>query len=102
MTATAASAMKTSATATLSRERTDLLETLAKHRGFLRYAVRNLTDEQARLTPTASALSLGGLVKHVSAGERGWADFIVRGAVAQELTPEKYAEFAADFVLAEH
>ena len=33
--------------------------------------------------------------------ERGWADFIVRGAVAQELTPEKYAEFAADFVLAE-
>ncbi|MDQ4110369.1 MAG: DinB family protein [Actinomycetota bacterium] len=102
MTATAASAMKTSATATLSRERTDLLETLAKHRGFLRFAVRNLTDEQARLAPTASALSLGGLVKHVAAGERGWADFIVRGAVAQELTPEKYAEFAADFVLAEH
>ena len=102
MTATAASAVKTSATATSSRERADLLETLAKHRGFLRFAVRNLTDEQARLTPTASALSLGGLIKHVAAGERGWADFIVRGAVAQELTPEKYAEFAADFVLAEH
>jgi uncharacterized damage-inducible protein DinB len=89
-------------TTDLSRERTDLLETLAKHRGFLRFAVRDLTDEQARLTPTASALSLGGLIKHVAAGERGWADFIVRGAVAQELTPEKYAEFAADFVLAEH
>lgn len=99
MTATAASAMKTSATS--SRERADLLETLAKHRGFLRYAVRNLTDEQARLTPTASVLSLGGLVKHVAAVERGWADFIVRGTVAQEFSPEKYAEFAADFVLAE-
>lgn len=100
MTATAATAVN--ATATSSRERADLLEALSKHRGFLRFAVRNLTDEQARLTPTASALSLGGLIKHVAAGERGWADFIVRGAVAQELTPEKYAEFAADFVLAEH
>ena len=90
------------ATTTLSRERTDLLETLAKHRGFLRFTVRNLTDEQARLTPTVSALSLGGLVKHVASTERGWADFIIRGPVAQELTPEKYAEFADDFVLAEH
>ncbi|NGN94117.1 DinB family protein [Nocardioides sp. KC13] len=96
MTATAAPATSTSA-----RERSDLLETLAKHRGFLRFAVRNLTDEQARLTPTASELSLGGLVKHVAATERGWADFIVRGPVAQELTPEKFAEFAADFLLAE-
>ena len=99
MTATAAA---TTAVATSSRERADLLETLAKHRGFLRFAVRNLTDEQARVTPTASALSLGGLIKHVAAGERGWADFIVRGAVAQELTPERYAEFAADCVLAEN
>ena len=90
------------ATTTLSRERTDLLETLAKHRGFLRFTVRNLTDEQARLTPTVSALSLGGLVKHVASTERGWADFIIRGPVAQELTPETYAEFADDFVLAEH
>ncbi|MEU0316003.1 DinB family protein [Nocardioides sp. NPDC006273] len=100
MTATAATATAT-ATDTLSRERTDLLETLADHRGFLRYTVRDLTDEQARLTPTTSVLSLGGLIKHVAAIERGWADFIVRGTVAQELTPEKYAEFAADFVLAE-
>ncbi|EGD40230.1 hypothetical protein NBCG_05500 [Nocardioidaceae bacterium Broad-1] len=91
----------TVATTTLSRERTDLLETLAKHRGFLRFTARDLTDEQARLTPTASALSVGGLVKHVAGVERGWADFIVRGTVAQELSPEKYAEFAADFVLAE-
>ena len=101
MTATAAATSAATPVAASSRERADLLETLAKHRGFLRFAVRNLTDEQARLTPTASALSLGGLIKHVAAGERGWADFIVRGAVAQELTPERYAEFAADFVLAE-
>ncbi|NYI75440.1 DinB family protein [Nocardioides panzhihuensis] len=102
MTATAATATETvTETATLSRERADLLETLANHRRFLRYTVRDLTDEQARLAPTASVLTLGGLIKHVAAVERGWADFIVRGTVAQEITPEKYAEFAADFVLAE-
>ncbi|MBC7278545.1 DinB family protein [Nocardioides sp.] len=100
MTATAVNATADT-TATVSRERADLLETLGTHRGFLRHTVRDLTDEQARLAPTASELSLGGLIKHVAAVERGWADFIVRGTVAQELTPEKYAEFAADLVLAE-
>ncbi|GGR49846.1 putative damage-inducible protein DinB [Nocardioides luteus] len=101
MTATAVNAAATSTTSASTRERADLLEALAKHRGFLRFAVRDLTDEQARLTPTVSALSLGGLVKHVSGVERGWADFVVRGPVAQEVSPEKYAEFAAGFVLAE-
>ena len=37
-------------------ERADLLETLAKHRGFLHQTVQGLTDEQARLRPTTSAL----------------------------------------------
>jgi hypothetical protein len=47
-------------------ERSDILETLAKHRGFLRQTVWGLTDEQARLRPTASELCLGGLIKHVA------------------------------------
>ena len=38
-----------------------------------------LTDEQARLTPTVSTLSLGGLVKHVTAVEQQWARFVVDG-----------------------
>ncbi len=62
---------------TLSRERVDLIETLRAHRYFFRFTVRDLTDEQARLTPTASALSLGGLIKHVSATEKGWYDFAI-------------------------
>ena len=73
----------------LSRERTDLLESLGRHRYFLRFTVQGLTDEQARQTPTASALSLGGLIKHVAATERQWADFIVRG-------PEAMGSFDAD------
>lgn len=66
----------------LSRERADLLETIARHRFFLRFTVRDLTDEQAALTPTTSALSLGGLIKHVSNTEEGWLRFAVGGADA--------------------
>ena len=70
------------ATDTLDRERTDLLESLGRHRFFLRYTVQGLTDEQARLRPTVSELCLGGIVKHVAATEAAWADFMVRGAAA--------------------
>ena len=64
-------------------ERADLLETLAKHRGFLRQTVEGLTDEQARLRPTTSELCLGGLIKHVSRVEDAWAEFIVAGPARQ-------------------
>lgn len=69
-------------TQTRSTELTDLLSTLAKHRGFLMFTVQGLTDEQARQQPTASRLSLGGLIKHVAATEQQWIDFAVRGAEA--------------------
>lgn len=64
---------------TLSPERADLLDTLRKHRGLFLGAVADLTDDQARLAPTASSLCLGGLVKHVAATEAEWARFVVHG-----------------------
>src|SRR4051794_8760531 len=65
-------------------QRADLVEALRKHRDLFRFTVRDLSDEQARLTPTVSSLSLGGLVKHVTAVERQWASFVVdRPAPAQ-------------------
>jgi uncharacterized damage-inducible protein DinB len=64
------------------RERADLLETLAAHRGFLRRTVRDLDDEQARARTTVSELCLGGLIKHVTLVEKRWADFIVHGPAA--------------------
>jgi uncharacterized damage-inducible protein DinB len=67
---------------TLTRERADLIESLRRHRSFLRYTVRDLTDEQAKRRPTVSALNLGGLVKHVAATEAGWARFAEGGAEA--------------------
>jgi len=60
-------------------ERADLVDVLRKHRDLFRRTLAGLTDEQARLTPTASALSLGGLVKHVAATEQEWARFVVEG-----------------------
>ena len=84
------------------RERADLLETLAKHRGFLRFTVRDLDDEQARLRPTVSALCLGGIVKHVTAVEDRWADFIERGASAMDIADASAREgHAATFRMEE-
>ena len=67
---------------TLTGEHAELLETLNKHRFFLRHTVQGLTDEQAALTPTASQLCLGGLIKHVTRAERGWYGFAVAGPEA--------------------
>ena len=67
---------------TATGERADLLESLRSARFFLRHTVEGLTDEQARLTPTASELSLGGLIKHVAATEKQWVAFIERGTEA--------------------
>jgi hypothetical protein len=63
-------------------ERADLLETLRNHRHFLRYTVRDLTNEQAARRTTVSELCLGGLIKHVAATEGGWINFILDGPSA--------------------
>lgn len=74
--------MIASSQTTATGERADLLETLAKHRYFLRFTVRDLTDEQAARRTTASELCLGGLIKHVTAVESSWVDFIISGPAA--------------------
>jgi uncharacterized damage-inducible protein DinB len=79
-------------TQTLTRERRDLLETLTKHRGFLRQTLDGISEGQARTTSTVSALSLAAILKHVTSVERGWRDFIHRGADAMaDSSPETYA-----------
>ncbi|MGH8905508.1 MAG: DinB family protein [Egibacteraceae bacterium] len=65
-------------------ERDGLLAFLAAQRNALRIAVHGLTDEQAASKPSASGLSLAGLIKHVARTERRW---IVVG-VAQRALPE--------------
>lgn len=83
-------------------ERADLLETLAKHREFLRVTVRDLTDEEASRRPTVSELSLAGLIKHVAIVEQRWADFIRRGPLTMDPPDEAaMAAHAASFEMAE-
>ena len=84
-------------------ERADLLAGLGAARYFLRFTVRDLTDEQARQRTTASQLSLGGLIKHVSAVEQGWADFVLDGPSAMTdhsaMTDADVARWADQFKL---
>jgi uncharacterized damage-inducible protein DinB len=77
-------------------EREGLLAYLAQQRDLLRIAVHGITDEQARATPSASTLSLGGLVKHVAHTERGWID-----TVLQRYRPGSPGDYAAAFRLGE-
>ena len=64
--------------AVLTDERDQLLAFIAQQRDGLRYAAYGLTDEQARMTPTAGTLSVGGLVVHVTNMERGWIDLVLQ------------------------
>ena len=59
-------------------EREGLLAYLAQQRDVIRIAAYGLTDEQARLAPTAGPLSVGGLIKHVATVERGWIDIVLQ------------------------
>ncbi|MDT7785831.1 MAG: hypothetical protein QOF58_4250 [Pseudonocardiales bacterium] len=83
---------------TLTGERADLLETLRQHRWFLTFTAQGLTDEQAASSPTASALCIGGLIKHVASVEESWIRFIEQGTSAMESDDDPdYEKRAADF-----
>lgn len=80
----------------LDDERADLLAMLRRHRQFLRFTVRDLTDDQARQRTTVSGLCLGGIVKHVTGAERSWVNFILEGPSAMpDFENMTEADFAA-------
>ena len=84
--------------ALMANEREELVATLEKHRGFLKYAVQGLTDEQAGKQTTVSELCLGGLVKHVAAVEDQWVRFVNDGPAAfAPMSAESYEEHANTF-----
>ena len=65
-------------------ERGSLLEFLAFQQNAFFAVSYGLTDEQARSTPSVSALSIGGLVKHAAGVQKGWTQ---RAASASEFPP---------------
>ena len=74
----------------LADERDLLLAFIEQQRDGIRNAAYGLTDEQARQTPSASPLSVGGLVKHALDMERGWIDMVLQRQ--REASPESYEE----------
>jgi hypothetical protein len=72
----------------LTDEKAQLLAFIEQQRDGVRNAAYGLTDEQARVTPSASSLSVGGLVKHAIDMERGWIDLVLQRQ--RESSPAHY------------
>lgn len=62
-----------------------------------------LTDEQARATPTVSALSIGALIKHVTNCQHGWLQRVAAApeSCADDQRPmaDQAADYADEFVM---
>jgi uncharacterized damage-inducible protein DinB len=78
----------------VSGETESLLAFLAQQRAAAGNAAYGLTDDQARLTTTGSTLSIGGLIKHLAAAERGWIDRL-EGCDTSD--PTDYTAYLAQF-----
>jgi hypothetical protein len=84
-------------------ERQSLLEFIAFQQNAFLSVAFGLTDEQARSTPSVSALSIGGLIKHAANVQKGWVE---RAAMAPDFPPtddrpmeEIMAEYADQYAM---
>ena len=73
---------------TPSSEREALVSFLDAQRIGLIRKVEGVGDEAARRTPTASSLSLLGLVKHCATWEQRWFQVVVAGRQSPDRWPE--------------
>jgi hypothetical protein len=78
-------------------ERDGLSEFLDKQRDILIRKIQGLTDEQARLAPTASSLSLLGILKHCALWERRWFQVVFAGRTIPGDWPETRRPLRVDF-----
>lgn len=92
-------------------ERSGLLAFLEQQRQLVRTASYGLTDEEAAATPSASSLSVGGIVKHLARTERSWMG-TVRGEDSRDVAAyvegfrfgggDRLADVLADYEAAAH
>src|SRR3984957_1732191 len=78
-------------------ERSALLEYLAYHQSAFFAVAYGLTGEQARMTPTVSALSIGGRVKPPAAMQRTWMARVAAAPDAPPRDPRPFDQVAKDF-----
>lgn len=79
----------------VATETEGLLAFLAQQRQALRNTAHGLTPEQLRASPSASALSVGGVLKHTAWVERHW----IATNVLQQPSDRGRAEYQAEFQL---
>jgi len=84
----------------VANEHEALLAYLDQQRQALRCAALGLTDQQARMTPTPSRLSIGGIVKHVAQTEGFWIDLMV-GQYHNVSPEEGFKMYLAGLVMTE-
>ena len=84
-------------------ERQTLIEFLAFQQNAFLAVSHGLTDEQARSVPSASALSIGGLIKHATGVQKGWTE---RATHAPDFPPpdprpveDQMADYADEHVM---
>jgi uncharacterized damage-inducible protein DinB len=89
----------------IADERAGLREYVAAQQYAFHAIAFGLTDEQARSRPSVSAMSIGGLIKHVTHCQQGWME---RVAAAPELTEadkrpmdDQSADYEDEFVMRE-
>jgi uncharacterized damage-inducible protein DinB len=80
----------------IASEQEGLLGYLAQMRYVLKLTAHGLTPEQLRAAPTASPLTVGGLIKHCASTEEGWISTL-RG----EKKEVDYAAYEQNFRLAD-
>jgi len=78
-------------------ERSALRQYLAYHQSAYLAVSYGLTDEQARSSPSVSALSIGGLVKHVTTMQRTWMGRVAAAPGTPPKDPRPFDEIAKDF-----
>ena len=80
----------------ISNEQEGLLSFLAQARYTLKLTAYGLSDEQLRAAPSASPLSVGGLIKHCASTEEGWL-----ATIRNEPQKADFDAYVKNFELAE-
>lgn len=84
-------------------ERDGLVAYVAQQLDAFRTLAYGLTDDQARATPTPSALSIGALLKHTSTASASWVARILHAPATPPADgrsgEERMAAYADDFVM---
>jgi uncharacterized damage-inducible protein DinB len=83
--------------APVTDDRDALLKFLQYHQSAFSAIAFGLSDDQARATPSVSALSIGGLIKHATGVQRGWMQRVIHAPEVPARDERPFEVRAAEF-----